>query len=513
MTGSTGGRPDPYRELFERSTDPIFIIEGDAFVDCNEAAVRILKYASREDVLQLHPWDISPPRQPDGRDSFEKANELLERAFSRGSLRFEWLHLAADGGTFPVEVLLTAVSEEGRRVLHVVWRSLAERKLLEESLRHAQKMDAVGKLAGGIAHDFNNFLVVILGNTELLESHVEDDPLALEYLRQVRGSAERAAGLVRQLLAFGRKQQLLPEVMDVRDLLEDLRPLIDRLVGARHDLRIENAVEPLPVEADRGQVEQVLMNLASNSRDAMPVGGTLTVSTSRSELAPGDAVLASGLDPGSYALVTVSDSGVGMPRDVVERAFDPFFSTKGDRGTGLGLATSYGIAKQSGGTIEIDSAVGMGTVVSVYLPITGKSARPTRDRPMAIEGGDERILVVEDEDDVRRLIVSALEAQGYDLEETADGVSGQKAYEQDPGAVDLIVADVILPGLTGPQMIEAIEALGHRPRVLYISGYTDDSLPRRHKFGHDVALLPKPFSTSTLARAVREALDREHGPG
>ena len=270
---------DPYRELFERSADAILIIEGETFVDCNDATVEMLRYRSREQMLQTHPSELSPSHQPDGRKSFEKANEMIAIAFDRGSHRFEWNHVRADGELFPVEVLLTTVAEPGRRTLHVVWRDITDRKRLEEELRHAQKMEAIGKLTGGIAHDFNNLLVAVLGHSDLLEPLLEGLPEAQEHVAGIRYAGESAAGLVRQLLAFGRKQRLSSVPFDLNELVRATGTLLQRVIGEQIVLVTSLDDEPVPTKADRGQLEQVLLNLAANGRDAMLDGGELRIET------------------------------------------------------------------------------------------------------------------------------------------------------------------------------------------------------------------------------------------
>ncbi len=521
MTGEQEPRPDPYRELFERSADPILIIELDRFVDCNDAAARMLQCESREEVLKLHPSEISPPRQPDGRDSFEKANEYLEIAFTRGSHRFEWTHVRGDGETFPVEVLLTAIQEPDRQVLHVVWRDLAERKLLEDSLRHSQKMDAVGKLAGGIAHDFNNLLVAILGNADLLAETADLDAAAGRRLNEIRAAAGRAAALVKQLLAFGRKQQLLPGVHRVQDLVEEVKPLLERLTGADLPVTVEAGQTPLHIEADRGQIEQILLNLVSNARDATPGRGQIRIRVEQADVAPGTPPEEE-LEPGAYAVISVADTGAGMPAEVVAKACEPFFTTKGDQGSGLGLATAYGIARQSGGTLRIESTEGVGTTVRVFVPLTHKQPGSAEERSevAAFGSGDDRrrsgadagaagnrILLVEDEEMVRNLVLSVLVGKGFEVYAAEDGVQGREIYRQESGRFDLVISDVILPHSTGPEMVAALEADGFRPRVLFVSGYTDDCLTPRHRVREGVTLLQKPFTPDELIARVLQLLD------
>jgi PAS domain S-box-containing protein len=502
---------NPYRELFERSADAILIIEGETFIDCNDATVKMLRYPRKEDVLRTHPSELSPPLQPDGRPSFEKANEMIAIAFERGSHRFEWNHKRADGEVFPVEVLLTAVQELGRRVLHVVWRDITERKELEEKLRHAQKMEAIGKLAGGIAHDFNNLLVALLGHSQLLEDLLQGQEKADEHLREIRRAGERAADLVRQLLAFGRKQELRPTALDVNHLVLDLRKLLERLIG--EDVRLETTTTEgtVVVRADRGQLEQVLFNLAANARDAMPNGGTLTIETERVRLPRPGGDVQQEVPDGDYAILRVSDSGSGMDRRTAERAFEPFFTTKEPgQGTGLGLATVYGIVKQSGGSVTIESSPGSGTLIRVLLPLTDEPILENAEKVEveAPRGGDETILVAEDDPCVSLLVVRALEARGYQILLARDGREALGLYERHADRVSLLITDVIMPNMGGEKLVTELGTRGHYPRVLFMSGYTDEQFRQLRDREGEVDVLQKPFDVRHLLRRVRSAIDR-----
>jgi len=503
---------DPYRELFERSADAILIIEGETFIDCNQAAVEMLRYERKEDVLSTHPSELSPPTQPDGRDSFSKANEMIAMAFDRGSHRFEWDHKRADGEVFPVEVLLTAVQETDRRVLHVVWRDVTERKHLEAQLRHAQKMEAIGKLVGGIAHDFNNLLVAINANGGLLSRRLVERPEDQHFVRQILLAGDRAAGLVRQLLAFGRKQELELAVYELHELVANVRALLERIIGENIELQFDAGAERLNIEVDAGQLEQVLMNLASNARDAMPEGGVLRVSTRRVDVSEAPVGSVEPLSSGAYAEISFSDTGTGMDEDTVAQAFEPFFTTKDvGEGTGLGLATSYGIIKQSGGSAAIYSAPGHGTTIKVYLPLTERLASAATEEAEEVLDvrGTERILVAEDDAGVADVVVSVLRENGYDVLETRDGEQALAAYKEHHSSIDLVVSDVVMPKLGGPEWVTRARNAGLSPRVLFMSGYTDDALVDLRASDHSVDLLEKPFSASELSRRVRQALDRK----
>ncbi len=512
----TDTRPTPataaYRELFERSADAILIIEGARFIDCNDATVEMLRYESREALLETHPSELSPPTQPDGRDSFEKANEMMATAFERGSHRFEWSHKRADGEVFPVEVLLTAVQESDRRVLHVVWRDITQRKVLEDQLRHSHKMEAVGKLAGGIAHDFNNMLVAIIGHAELLRRHIGEDPKAREHVQQIRLAGDRAAGLVRQLLAFGRKQQLQPAVFDLDELILGVQKLLERLIGEDITLATRRSSESIHIKADPGQVEQVLMNLASNARDAMPRGGTLTIETRIIDLTESHMGTAHSLPPGRYALLCVGDTGEGMSEETRAHAFDPFFTTKEvGAGTGLGLATVHGIVRQSGGNTELVSTPSVGTTVRVYLPISAEQVEAKHQRIERVEdiiGGTETILVAEDEPLVRAMIVATLEDKGYRVLCASDGIEALRLFRGQPDGIDLILTDVIMPNMGGPEFVAELATADAVPRVLFMSGYTNDTLARFAALDQELDLIEKPFTPAALATRVRRSLEQ-----
>jgi nitrogen-specific signal transduction histidine kinase/CheY-like chemotaxis protein len=387
---------------------------------------------------------------------------------------------------------------------------LTEQKQLEERLRQAQKMEAVGQLAGGVAHDFNNLLTIITGYSELLLGSLPPGDQGLEFLRQIKQAGERAASLTRQLLAFGRKQTLHIQVLDLNALVHNLQKMLRRLIGENIDIVIEP--DPLlgKVKVDPVQIEQVLLNLAVNARDAMPEGGTLTVATANVELDEVWGQSRPELVPGPYVQLTVRDTGCGMDSAVKAHLFEPFFTTKEvGKGTGLGLATVYGIVKQSGGHVEVDSKPGRGATFRIYLPrLEEADARFLEEEsPEELPGGKETVLLVEDEEEVRKFLRHSLQLNGYTVLEAASGTEALQVCAEHQGEIALLVTDVIMPQLNGRQLAERAATLQQDLRVLYISGYTDRVLDDHGVLGPGIAFLQKPVTPRALAEKVREVLD------
>ncbi|MBA4065410.1 MAG: hybrid sensor histidine kinase/response regulator [Isosphaera sp.] len=434
--------------------------------------------------------------------------------------RLEYRLAAADGRAVWVEDRARlAPSPAGVRLAgtlrDVTRRRAAEeaRAALEERLRQAQKLEAVGRLAGGIAHDFNNLLTVINGYAELLVGDLPADDPRRGAAEAVLDAGDRAARLTRQLLAFGRRQVLAPVVLSLTEVVASAEGMLRRLVG--EDVSFATALDPdlPPVEADPGQIEQVVLNLVVNAREAMPTGGALTVSTRAVEVGPGHPA-AGELAPDWYAELTVSDTGAGMTDEVRARVFEPFFTTKGGKGTGLGLATVFGVVKQSGGHVLVDSAVGAGTTFRVLLPAVagGAAEGPAAEPAGASRGGAETVLLVEDEGQVRRIARSALEAAGYAVVEASDGPGAVAVAAAHPGPIDLVVTDVVMPGMGGRAVAEAVRRGRPGVKVLYVSGYTDDAVLRHGVGGGADAFLQKPFTPRSLAEKVRAVLDGGSGP-
>jgi two-component system cell cycle sensor histidine kinase/response regulator CckA len=401
-----------------------------------------------------------------------------------------------------------------------VRRAMEERRLreerarLEEQLLQSQKMEAVGRLAGGIAHDFNNLLQIILSYAEMAMERPGLEPEELQDLDEIKKAARRAANLTRQLLAFSRRQVLDPIALDINTVLKDLGKMLQRLIGEDIEIRFVLAPEPARVKADPGQIENVVMNLAVNARDAMPQGGMLTIETAATEVDQTHARQHPFVSPGPYVMVTVADTGTGMNADVRSHIFEPFFTTKDPgKGTGLGLATVYGIVKQSGGHISVYSEPGKGSSFKILLPRADKSAvgaKPARGAEESLRGS-ETILLVEDEPSLRKLVRQILRGRGYTVIEAPGGAKALDAAQKHEGPIQLLLTDVVMPGMSGRELAERLAPLRPEMKILYMSGYTDDAIVNHGVPGSGAALIQKPFSQAALARKVHALLHPDSG--
>ena len=419
-----------------------------------------------------------------------------------------------DGGEFPAEISISSTSLDGRAVSLAVVRDVSERsvghreKELQRQLERARRLESVGQLAGGIAHDFNNILGVIMNYAEFVAGEVEVDSQAHRDVLEIRRAAERAASLTRQLLIYSRREIAQPEILYLREVVTDLENLLRRALGERLELQTRFAKQRLPVEIDPGQLEQVLVNLAVNARDAMPDGGRLLIEIDRAELDEEYAYMHPGTEPGNYVRLQVSDTGGGMSPDTLERAFEPFFTTK-EEGTGLGLATVYGIVTGAGGRIDIYSEPGVGTSVKIHLPIAQVSPEQAQaEDSEAPRGHGEVVLVVEDEPEVKQMAERILDKGGFSVIAT-DRVGEALEMCADPSRrIDLLLTDVVMPDLLGTDLAERVREVRPGLPVIYMSGYSHEVLAPKTMLGNAYsAFIEKPFSSETLLRAIDDLLD------
>src|ERR1019366_5926409 len=387
-----------------------------------------------------------------------------------------------------------------------MFTDITGRRRLEEQLRQSQKMEAVGRLAGGVAHDFNNLLTVMLGYSEVLLQGLGPGPLH-EATQEVRRAGERAAGLTRQLLAFSRKQTLVPEVLDLGEVVSGLSTMVERLIG--EDVKVSVVVSPNlgRVKADRGQLEQVVMNLAVKARDAMPGGGSLTVALADADLEAPLAAMQDSIPPGRYVVLSVTDTGTGMDAETVGHLFEPFFTTKmKGKGTGLGLATVYGIVRQTGGYVAVETAPGAGTTFRIYLP-RGDEPMTSGIRPaVASHHGTETVLLVEDEPAVRALAKVVLERRGYAVLVAESGAAALDVVTHDPRPIHVLLTDLVMPGMNGRQLASRVAALRPSIKVVFMSGYAADVVRSVDESGAS-GFLAKPFTQRALTAKIREVLD------
>jgi two-component system cell cycle sensor histidine kinase/response regulator CckA len=443
---------------------------------------------------------------------------LKAAAENRGDIQPLELHTAGENGG-SVRVWVTPVGETGSEGEAAIVYALdtTDFRKVEEQLAQSQKMNAVGQLAGGVAHDFNNVLQAIIGYSDLLlANHRPTDP-SFQDIMQIKQNANRAASLVRQLLAFSRRQTLRPEVLNLNDRLYDLSMLLKRLLGERVELDLTHGRDLWFVKADVNQFEQVIVNLAVNARDAMPNGGKLTIRTANVSAADAARLNVSGMPAADYVKIEVSDTGTGMTPEVMDKIFEPFFTTKEvGKGTGLGLSTVFGIVKQSGGFIDVNSTVGQGTTFCIFLPrhIPAVEEKPeeakaeTAKKPAADMTGQGTILLVEDEDPVRAVNARALTARGYTVLEAASGIEALQVIEQRGEAVDLVVSDVVMPEMDGPTLLGELRKLYPDLKVIFVSGYAEDAFRKNLPEGEEFNFLPKPFSLRQLVEIVKQVVGR-----
>ncbi len=491
--------------VLESSRDGIAVEADERIVFANRALARLYGY---EDTAAIIGRRLARFRDRADNERLQDYGRLrLEGRPAPAT--YEFSGVRRTGEQIFVEASVSVASIGGKRYIISVERDISARKDLEAKLRQTQKMEAVGQLAGGVAHDFNNLLGVIIGYVEILQMQKGLLPQSVDRLEQVERAARRAAGLTRQLLAFSRQQILEPTVLDVNKIVADSQKLLARLLPENIEFNFRAAPQTAKVRADRTQLEQVLMNLAVNARDAMPQGGSLSIET---EIVKVDEAYAAtkqaAVRAGNYVVVVVTDTGIGMDAATQTRIFEPFFTTKErDKGTGLGLATVYGIVKQSDGYIWVYSEVGRGTSFRVYLPqVDAPETEETKPGPETALGTG-TILVVEDSASLRELFRTSLETSGYTVLEAANGPQGLEIAEQYPGPIHMLVTDVIMPVMGGSELAARFAKVRPEARLLYVSGYPDETIVRQGELEAGVTFLQKPFGPVELVRRVRAELD------
>jgi two-component system cell cycle sensor histidine kinase/response regulator CckA len=488
---------------------PLAVVEWDTqlrITEWSSSAERVFGY-SRHEALGRDASFLVPPALREHVDRM--GQEILGQ---KGGTRSANDNLTKDGRTISCEWYNTPLVDESGNVLGVasLVQDVTERVALEERLRQSQKMEAVGRLAGGVAHDFNNLLTVIMGYSQILTDGLPGASRLKDATTQIRSAADRAAGITRQLLAFSRKQVLSPRVIDLNDVMLNLDTMLRRLIGEDVEVLTVPGRDLGTVKADPGQIEQVIMNLALNARDAMPNGGKLTLETENMDLDDSYAREHEPLQPGRYVMLAVSDTGTGMSSDTQAHIFEPFFTTKEvGKGTGLGLSMVYGIVKQSGGYIWVYSEPGRGTTFKIYLPRVDQPAEAVgvEKRPAGVQRGTETILLVEDDDQLRQLTSSVLAHCGYKVLTAAGTEEGLALCRENHRNIRLLVTDVIMPGMNGRQLAEQVKLISPNTRVLYVSGYTSNAIVHYGVLDPGLWFLPKPFSLSALIAKVREVLD------
>lgn len=493
------------RNLLDRAVYGIYRCSGDRFLDVNPALVKMLDYSEKQELFNLNIAEDVFIHISD----YEQLLQNLRTNSSVEGYEVEWK--TKSGETIVTRLSGSVVTVDGSRSEYeMIAEDVTNHRALEEQLRQSQKMEAIGRLAGGIAHDFNNLLTIIKGQSELL---MDELPAGGPVRKEVQGvirAADRAASLTRQLLAFSRRQLLTPRILDLNSVISNMQNMLGRLLG--EDIRLSTTLDPNIglVKADPNQIEQVIMNLAVNARDAMPAGGSLSMITSKMEVKKefrrGDVRLKAG----RYVMLTVKDTGEGMDEVTCSRAFEPFFTTKEQgKGTGLGLSMVYGIVKQSEGEIWAESQPGQGAAFHICLPrVAKKSEAVLEDQPADQADGNETILIVEDEDAVREVASTMLQRRGYNVIPACDSSEAEQICRDYSGPIDLLLTDVVLKETGGLEVALTLTNLRPGMRIIYMSGYTDDVVLQHGIRNSQVAFLPKPFTTIELASKVREVLDK-----
>jgi two-component system, cell cycle sensor histidine kinase and response regulator CckA len=490
-----------YRLLFRNNPHPMWLCDAETFrfLEVNDSALQKYGY-SREEFLAMTVRDIR------SKDELFELEKHLEQVKTKRRDVSVWKHRKKDGTPLDVEITACGFEVDGQRRRLILANDVTEKRQLEAELRQAQKLEALGRLAGGVAHDFNNIIMIISSYAERLQFSAQNPERVQRDSERILQAADRAAGITKELLAFGRKQVLMPCVLDLNSVVSNILPMLQRLVGEDVDFSWRAGQEVCPVKLDVGQLTQVLLNLCANARDAMNGSGSLSITTGEYQSDGIHQETEREMPAGMYAVLTVADDGAGMSPAVRERIFEPFFTTKGTgKGTGLGLATVYGIVKQSGGFISVISELGIGTEFRLYFPSAAEKAVASPVRASTIlEHGNESVLVVEDEDELRSAVVESLRSLGYRVKHARDGRHALQVADE-LGTVDLLVTDVVMPAMRGTEMAKYLRRMFPALKIIFMSGYAD-GLVKPEELDDKTIFLAKPLSLSALAKNIRQLL-------
>jgi two-component system cell cycle sensor histidine kinase/response regulator CckA len=493
--------------LLESATQAIISIDGRGrIVLANQRAIELFGY-SREELMNAR-IELLLPESRRSAHTRQRDQYLANPQTRPMGIGMDLAGRRKDGTEFPVEIGLSYLTTPDGNFAIAFVTDISKRKELEQQLLHAQKMEAVGRLAGGVAHDFNNMLTVIAGYNRMILDEVSPmDPLR-GYAEEILKASDRAAALTNQLLSFSRRQLLQPRVVEVKTIVQQVEKMLRRLIGEDIELLLQLSPDTCNIYVDPGQVEQILVNLVVNARDAMPLGGRVTIETGLAALDDTYARTHSGVKPGEFAMIAVTDTGHGMDAETRMHIFEPFFTTKPQgQGTGLGLATVYGIVKQSGGDIWVYSELQRGTTFKLYFPRV--SSEPQSEAPESDERlvhGSETIVLVEDEESVRNLTVKLLRQLGYRILIAANGEEALKIAKSHTDAIDLLLTDIVMPNMSGKQLSEEFLHVHPETAVLFVSGYTENTVVHHRVLEAGGEFLPKPFSREILAKKIREVL-------
>jgi two-component system, cell cycle sensor histidine kinase and response regulator CckA len=515
-----------YKELFDLAPDGYLVTDARGTIqEANRAASALLGVSERA----LHGKPLAVCVEPGRRQDLRA---MIARLGPGERLQDVEIVFQRPGEPRSRTALVTLAHDEERpgRPARLLWilRDISERRAAEEALReteerlrHAQRLESIGRLAGGIAHSFNNLLAAIAFHAGLLLEELQGEQRPARHAREIRDAGERAAALARQLLAFGRKQVLQPRLLSLGDVIQNMEPMLRRLLGEHIRLEARLAPDPCIVCVDLGQLEQVILNLVLNARDAMPLGGELTLETAFHELAGPEGPAGEELPPGTYIALSIADTGTGMPPEILGQLFEPFFTTKErEKGSGLGLATVYGIVRQSGGAVRVESEPGQGSRFVILLPRAEaemedcapvlQEERPAAPAPRPDARGGEVVLVVEDEDNIREPAVEILESRGYTVLAARDGQEALELCERHPGPIQLLISDMMMPGMNGDQLARQLTQVRPDMGVVFMSGYPEEAIPHGPAQGNGRSFLQKPFPPDVLLSTVRKLLDERN---